>query len=309
MNLVLLSGGLGGARLVPALARAIGPRRLTVIANVGDDLEWMGLRVCPDLDSILYALAGVWDAERGWGRKGETFAVRAALESLGASGWFGIGDRDLALHLERTLYLRSGKSLTEAIRSVARRLGVRGAEVVPASDRLAPTRLVLRDGRRLDFQEWYVRERARPPIARTLPSRAAASAAALRALAAADAVILGPSNPITSIGAILALRGVRAGVRAAGRSIAVSPVAARRRSRDPAIAHHARARRRVLEAEGLSDRPASIVQCYAGLVDCFVLDRSDHREVKAIERVGMEPVLTDLLDPHRLAQALARLVG
>jgi LPPG:FO 2-phospho-L-lactate transferase len=304
MQVVLLAGGLGGARLAPALAKSLGRGHLTVIANVGDDLEWMGLRVCPDLDSIVYALAGVWDRGRGWGRLGETFRVRDALSALDAPSWFGVGDGDLSLHLARSRLLGCGASLTKVTRSLSHRLGVRGVAVVPASDRWARTRFVTRDGRRLGFQEWYVRERARPRIRRTLLSRVAPSAAALGALRRADAVVLGPSNPVTSIGAILALRGVVSAVRRVGLTIAISPVVRKRPFRSVSIAHHARARRRVLEAEGRRDRAVSIAARYADLVDWFLLDETDEPEAGAIRRLGLEVALTDLLDEERLAETL-----
>ena len=308
MQVVLLAGGLGGARLAPALAKSLGRGRLTVVANVGDDLEWMGLRVCPDLDSVVYALAGAWDRGRGWGRLGETFRVRDALGALGAPCWFGVGDGDLSLHLARSQLLGSGASLTEATRSLSRRLGVRGVAVVPASDRWARTRFVTRDRRQLSFQEWYVRERARPRIRSTLLSRATPSAAALGALRRADAVVLGPSNPVTSIGAILALRAVAPAVRRVGLRIAISPVVRKRPLRSASIAHHAHARRRVLEAEGRRDRAVSIAARYADLVEWFVLDEADEAEASAIRRLGLEVALTDLLDEERLAETLLALL-
>jgi LPPG:FO 2-phospho-L-lactate transferase len=304
MQVVLLAGGLGGARLAPALARTLGRGRLTVVANVGDDLEWMGLRVCPDLDSIVYALAGVWDRERGWGRRDETFRVREGLAALGAPAWFGVGDADVSLHLARTRLLRAGASLTAVTRRLSRSIGVRDTDVVPASDEWARTRFSTRDGRRLGFQEWYVQERAHPRIRRTLLSHAAPSAAALAAVHRADAVVLGPSNPVTSIGAILALRGVAAAVRGVARRVAVSPVVARRAASSPTVAHHARARRRVLEATGHRDRAASIAERYAGLVDGFVLDDADEAEASAVRRLGLRAELADLLDEERLAETL-----
>ena len=309
MKTVLLAGGLGGARLAPALARVLGARRLSVVANVGDDLEWMGLRVCPDLDSISYALAGLWDRNRGWGRRGETFRVRDALSALGAPSWFNVGDADFALHLERSRLLDSGRNLTDATREIARKLGVRRVSVLPAADAYAPTRFVLRDGRHFEFQEWYVRTRARLPLRRIILSRRRASAAALQALHEADAVVLGPSNPVTSIGAILALRGMAAAIRQVARRIAVCPVVIGRPSADPGIQHHARARRLVLEAEGGYDRPASIAARYVGLIDRFVLDRSDRAEAPAIRRLGIEPVLSDLLDEGVLARRLTELAS
>src|SRR5262245_60062155 len=308
MEVVLLAGGLGGARLAPALAKSLGRGRLTVIANVGDDLEWMGLRVCPDLDSIVYALAGVWDRVRGWGRRGETFRVRDGLAAFGVPSWFGIGDGDLSLHLSRSMLLRSGASLTETTRILSRRIGVRGVAVVPASDRCARTRFVTRDGRRLAFQEWYVREHARPEIRRTLLSHAMPSSAALVALRRADAVVLGPSNPVTSIGAILALRGVASAVRRVPLRIAISPVVRNRPLRSASIAHHARARRRVLEAEGHTDRALAIAGRYARFVDGFLLDEADEAETSAIRRLGLEVSLADLLDEERLAGTLLALL-
>jgi LPPG:FO 2-phospho-L-lactate transferase len=304
MRVVLLAGGLGGARLAPALARVLGRGHLTVVANVGDDLEWMGLRVCPDLDSIVYALAGEWDRDRGWGRRGETFRVRAGLAALDAPAWFGVGDADLSLHLARTRLLESGASLTKATRTLSRRLGVRGVAVVPASDAWARTRFSTRDGRRLGFQEWYVRERARPRIRRTFLSRAAPSAAALAALRRADALVLGPSNPVTSIGAILALRGLAAAARQVRLRVAISPAVRRRTAWTSTVAHHARARRRVLEAIGARDRAASIAARYSNLVDGFVVDRSDREEADAIRRLGLQVEVADLLDEGRLAATL-----
>lgn len=308
-KVVLLAGGLGGARLAPALRDRLPPRSLTVIANVGDDLEWTGLRVSPDLDSITYALAGLWHRARGWGRKDETFCVRDTLAALGASVWFGIGDRDLALHLARAERLAAGRTLTEVTRELAGRLGVGGTDVLPASDRLAPTRVRIRGGRVLAFQEWYVRRGARPAVEEILHGRAPASMAALAALAAADAVVLGPSNPLTSIGAVLALRGMRGAIRAVPRRVAISPVVVRRGRRSAAIAHHAHARRRALASIGLRDRPGSIAALYRGLAQTFLLDASDRVEATCVARAGLEPVTADLLDERALARAVVERLG
>ena len=163
-QVVLLTGGLGGARLAPSLRDALGPGRLTVVANVGDDLTWHGLRVCPDLDSVTYSLAGLWDSERGWGLEDETFRVRDALAGLQEPTWFNVGDRDLALHLLRTERLRAGRSLAQTTQELSRRLGVVDVEVIPASDEPSETRVLLEDGRLLHFQEWYVGERAKPEL-------------------------------------------------------------------------------------------------------------------------------------------------
>ena len=311
MNVVLLAGGLGGARLAPALARELEPRALTVVANVGDDLDWMGLRVSPDLDSIVYSLAGLWHRERGWGRRDETFVVRAALHGLGraeAPSWFGVGDRDLALHLLRSRMLGDGKTLTSATSDIAKRLGVDSAAVVPASDEPSATRVRLRDERTVDFQEWYVRDAARPEVVETLLSTSPASPAALEALSRAEAVVFAPSNPVTSIGAILALGGMREAVARAPRRIAVSPVAAGRPSQNPTVEHHARARARVLRAIGCQDRPAAIAGRYGELVTHFVIDEADRAEGPAISKLGLEVGVCDTLDDDVLARAVAKLV-
>ena len=307
--IVLLSGGLGGARLAPALARRAGAGRLTVVANVGDDLEWMGLRISPDADSILYALAGLWDEDRGWGRKDETFHTRTVVEALGGPGWFGVGDRDLALHLWRAARRRDGATPTEVLLEAAERLGVRGVTILPASDEPVDTTIATLDGRRLRFQEWYVRERAEPAVAAVEVAPGRPGRAVLEALAGASAVVLGPSNPRTSLAPILALEGVREAVLRVRRRIAVSPVVLGVPSSDPAIDHHARARARVLAAEGRQDTPSSIASALVGLVDTFVLDAADAAERPAIEALGLRAVTASLLEPDALAGVLVDLAG
>jgi LPPG:FO 2-phospho-L-lactate transferase len=305
VNVVLLTGGLGGARLAPRLRDVLGPGRLTVIANVGDDLEWLGLRVCPDVDSVLYALAGCWDEARGWGRRDETFGVRDALGELGLRQWFNVGDRDLATHLRRCALLRGGRTPTEATSALAGALGIRDVTVLPAADERAETRVLTADGRRLHFQEWYVRERAEPRLRGVELAVAPAGPAALAALAVADAVVLGPSNPVASLGAILALGGIRDAVAKVPRRIAVSPLVAAVPPGDGVARHHARARERLLAAEGCRHTPAAIARRYAGLVDCFLLDRADTSDIRAVARDGVRTVAADLLEPARLARALA----
>ena len=307
---VLLSGGSGGAWLAPVLAQVLGPGNPTEVVNDGDDLDWHGLRVCPDLDTVLYALGGHLDTGRGWGRSGDTFVATAALAALGEASWFGVGDRDLATHLVRSEHLASGRSLTEATEALGRQLGAGAVTVVPASDQLCPTRLELEDGRWVGFQEWYVGERAEPAVRTVAPGQGPAASAALEALAAASAVVLGPSNPLTSIGTILALDGMAEAVGRVPLRFAVSPVAA---TAPPpgAVAHHALARRQLLGASGDVDSPAGIAGHYArrypGLVDSFVLDIQDAAQAPDVECLGMRPVLTRLLDPLQVATTLAGL--
>lgn len=306
-RIALLTGGFGGAQLVPALRDAVPPGQLSLITNVGDDLTWFGLRVCPDTDSILYSLAGLWDSQAGWGLRGESFRVRDALAALGVPPWFNVGDRDLAFHLLRASLLRSGLTLTEVTRELAQRLGVQEVAVIPASDQPSETRVVLADGRVLHFQEWYVRDEARPPVKEVKIARGPASPAALAALRGSDAVILGPSNPVSSIGTILALAGVEDAVRRVPCRIAVSPVVLGVGTADAGIRHHARARERLLAAEEGADTPPDIASRYDGLVQHFVLDRTDSGHVPEIERLGLDPVTCNVLNADDLARALVRL--
>jgi LPPG:FO 2-phospho-L-lactate transferase len=306
-RIVILSGGFGGARLIPAMNEIVPVGQLTVIANVGDDLTWFGLRVCPDVDSVLYALAGLWDQDTGWGLLGETFRVRDRLSAIDAHPWFNVGDLDLAFHLLRADLLRSGLTLTEVTRELARRLGVRGVDVIPASDQPSETHVALTDGRVLHFQEWYVKERAQPPVRQPRIAGGPASPAALEALHAADAVILGPSSPVASIGPILALDEVKDAVRQVPCRIAVCPVVLGAAHPDDAVGHHARARARLLAAEGAEDAPAAIAERYAGLVQHFVLDRRDNQCLTAITRLALRPATCDLLSPKELASLLVGL--
>lgn len=306
-RIALLTGGFGGARLIPALRDTVSPGQLSVISNVGDDLTWFGLRVCPDTDSILYSLAGLWDSQTGWGLRGESFGVRDGLAALGVPPWFNVGDRDLAFHLLRASLLDSGLTLTEVTRELARRLGVQEVAVIPASDQPSETHVVLADGRELHFQEWYVHEEAHPPVKEVKVACGPASPAALEALRGSDAVILGPSNPVSSIGTILALAGVEDAVRRAPCRIAVSPVVLGVAAGDAGIRHHARARQRLLAAEDSADTPPDIASRYAGLVQHFLLDQADSGHVPEIERLGLDPVTCNVLNADDLARALVSL--
>ena len=306
-RIVLLTGGFGGARIAPALSDAVSPGQLSVIANVGDDLTWFGLRICPDVDSVLYSLAGLWDGQTGWGLRGDSFRARDAVASLDGPPWFNVGDRDLGLHLLRTELLRSGLTLTEVTRELARRLGIQQVAVIPASDQPSETHVVLEDGRVLHFQEWYVKEQAQPPVRQVKVAHGPASPAALTALRASDAVILGPSNPVSSIGPILALDGVGDAVSGVPCRIAASPTVLGTGPGDAGVRHHALARRRLLAADGDTDTPAGIARRYSGLVQHFVLDRTDSGQAPEIERLALKPVTCDLLNAAELARALVDL--
>jgi LPPG:FO 2-phospho-L-lactate transferase len=206
MKLTALAGGTGAAKLLRGLARIMDPHDLTVIVNTGDDAEIWGLHISPDLDTVSYTLGGVIDEQKGWGLTGETFHARDQIARFGEPVWFNLGDRDLATHLHRTRLLRAGRTLTEATRSIAAALGVT-AVVLPMSDQPVRTRILGPDGW-LAFQEYFVREKAQVEVRAVDYAGAAASAPApgvREAIASADAVVVCPSNPITSVGPILAV--------------------------------------------------------------------------------------------------------
>jgi len=227
--------------------------------------------------------------------------------NLGAPAWFNVGDGDLAYHLLRGECLRGGHGLADATRDLSRRLGIGGVEILPAGDEPCETHMLLKDGRLLHFQEWYVGERAEPELSEVRMARGTASKTAIRAIEGADMAILGPSNPVTSIGAILALAGIEEALRRVPLRVAVSPVVVGVGSEDPGVRHHALARRRTLATVGCADTPGSIATRYAGLVELFLLDRSDYGHEEEVCRAGLEPVPADLLDPKSLAEKLGEL--
>ena len=215
MKVVLLSGGVGGAKLAAGLYDVLAPGELTIVGNVGDDLEVLGLHVSPDLDSLLYGLAGLNDAERGWGRAGETWQALESARAWGGDGWFALGDLDIGLHLVRTQALRRGERLSAATASLVRAAGLE-ARLLPATDDLLRTRVVTPQGT-FPFQEWFVARRHEDEVdalAYEGADRARPAPGVLEELAAADAVVIAPSNPFVSIHPILAVAGIREAIEA-----------------------------------------------------------------------------------------------
>jgi LPPG:FO 2-phospho-L-lactate transferase len=278
VSVVLLSGGSGGAKLARGLYELVG-ERLAVIANTGDDVEIYGAHVSPDPDLISYWLADRID-ERGWGLAGDTFAVMDGLRELGVDVWFNLGDRDLAVCIERRQLLEAGVALSDALQRLAAALGIR-AHVLPMTEQPVRTRIRTGDAW-LGLQEFLIRERGAAPI-EDIEFRGAASApptpAALEAIAAAEAIVIGPSNPVISIGPILALPALTDALRAADAPVvAVSPIVAGKVLKGPTAA--------CLEWAGRSVDAAGVAACYAGLIDGIVAD----------ERVDGVPTLeTDTL--------------
>jgi LPPG:FO 2-phospho-L-lactate transferase len=296
VSVALLSGGVGGARFARGLVEAVDPRAVTIVGNVGDDVEVLGLSISPDLDSILYALAGLHDEERGWGRAHETWNALETVTALGGEDWFRLGDRDLGLHLVRAAALRSGEPLSAVTARLARALGI-GATIIPATDDRLRTWVETPAGS-FAFQEWFVARRHRDEVdAVRFEGDARPAPGVLEALAAADLIVIAPSNPYVSIWPILAVAGIRAAL-AARRvpCVAVSPLVGGRAVKGPAD--------RMLARMAGGTTPAHVAGCYEGLIDALVVDESDPFAPLAVRRVVTRTLMTDLDASRRLALAV-----
>lgn len=301
--IVALAGGTGAAKLLRGLARVTDPARLAVVVNTGDDLEWWGLHVSPDLDSVTYALAGLLDPTRGWGFRDDTFHCLEAMGRLGRETWFALGDRDLATHLHRTALLRAGASLSAATAAIATALGAAG-RTHPMSDEPVRTQIRTPAGW-LSFEEFFVREKAKPEVLEVAYAGAEAARPApgvLAAIADAEAVIVCCSNPVTSIGPILAVPGIAAALTTTPAPVvAVSPIVGGAPVSGPAG--------KLLLARGLPVSALSIVEVYRPWLDVLVLDRRDAALAPAVERAGVRPVATETLMTDTVGEAsLARAV-
>lgn len=278
MKVTLLAGGTGGAKLAHGFQQVLPPGDLNVIVNVADDTERFGLPVCPDIDTILYTLSGLADREQGWGVAGDTYTALGLLDRYGEEAWFRIGDADLATHVRRSRLLREGLSLADATAVMARSLGV-SSHLIPATNHRLRTR-ILTDAGELDFQEYFV-QRAQRDEVRGIRldgvEDAAPSRAALEALESADLLVIGPSNPIVSIGPILDIPGMRdAWLAARAPRIGVSGIVAGKAIRGPA--------ERMLASLGHESSALGVARLYDGLLDRFVVDEADAVLGPAIER-------------------------
>jgi len=279
--ITVLTGGTGGAKLVDGLRQLLPPRELTLIVNTGDDLEWWGQHVSPDLDSIMYVLAGMLSRDRGWGVDGDTFECVQAMRRMGAAAWFNVGDRDLATHLTRTQLLRSGRTLTEATTEIAAALGVQ-SRILPMSDTRVETRVTTPDGE-LSFQEYFVRERYRPEVRGVRfvgVERATPAPGVLEAISSADAVVLAPSNPITSIGPILAVPGMREALCETQAPVAaISPIVG-----DAAVSGPAGA---LMAAQKLPVSVAGVALAYEDFLDLLLVDEQDADAAAVLGETGL----------------------
>ena len=305
MRIAVLAGGVGGARFVQALTEVVPSSNVTVIANVGDDLEVHGLHVSPDLDTLLYTLAGLGDKERGWGRAAETWNARDTIERLGGESWFQLGDRDLGLHLVRTEALRRGEPLSAVTARIANAVGLE-LGLLPATDDRLRTRIRTPAGE-FEFQEWFVARGHRDRVDGVLYDGAAEAKPApgvLESLEAAELIAIAPSNPFVSIGPILAVDEIRAAVeRRRERVVAVSPLIGGRAVTGPADAMF-------LSLAG-GTGAAQVTDCYKGLIRALVIDEADTDDAEAVAERGVRPLVTRTLmsEPDARAELVETVLG
>ena len=312
LKVVGLGGGIGASRLWTALLALGGEIDLTLAVNTGEDLWIHGLRVCPDVDTVLYALSGRQDTERGWGVRNETWRCMQALGEIGGQQWFNLGDRDLAVHLYRTGRLREGDRLSEITSDLAHSFGI-GCRVLPATDAEITTRVVTADGRDLHYQQFLVREHANPQVTRTYlrgPALAEPTTGLLADITSADLVVIGPSNPVASLGPILRLAGMRETLSGAReRTVAVTPIVDAVPITDPGEQARARSRTRLLTAVGLAPTPAGVAAFYTDVAATFILDRADLAQLSAVEKeqvlvIALDTLLHRGVDPEPLIATL-----
>jgi len=300
--IIALSGGVGGAKLALGLSRIMPPEDLLVVVNTGDDFEHLGLSISPDIDTVTYTLAGLANRDVGWGRHDETWSFMETLEALGGETWFRLGDRDVALHVERTRRLKAGESLSAVTADLCRRLGV-GPRVLPMTDDPVRTRLLTEHGW-LDFQDYFVHRRCEPVVSELQFQGAGAARPHPDFIAALadeslEAVVICPSNPFISVEPILAIPGVREALTACKAPIiAVSPIIAGRAVKGPTA--------KMMTELGLDPSAGTVAQRYADLLDGYVIDHADMSEVVSIDAgVTLAQTLMTTMEDR---EALARIV-
>jgi LPPG:FO 2-phospho-L-lactate transferase len=297
---VALCGGIGGAKLALGLARTLDPHDLTIVVNTGDDFEHLGLSISPDIDTVLYTLGGVADGERGWGRSGETWHFMEAVRELGGDAWFQLGDRDLAMHVERTRWLREGGSLEAFVARASTALGIQ-ARILPMTSDPVRTIVETSEGT-LPFQRYFVEHRC-APVVRSLRFEGAARATPATGLLAAlsdsstRAIVICPSNPYLSIDPILAVPGIRdALAKAHAPVIAVSPIIGGQAVKGPTV--------KIMAELGIDANTAAVARHYRGLIDGLVVDDADSDETAGVEVpvLATRTLMIELDDRDRLAR-------
>ncbi len=308
MKIAALAGGVGASKFLLGLTRAIDPRSLTIIVNTGDDISLHGLEISPDLDIVTYTLAGVVNPQTGWGIKQDTFCALEGLAGYGGQDWFHLGDRDLATHIFRTGRLRCGESLSEVTDTIRRELGVQ-SRILPMSDR--PVRTAIETARgRIHFQEYLVKQRAKPVVRgiRFEGSKTARPApGVLDALRDADSIVICPSNPLISIGPILAIRGVREALSKRRESVvAICPIVGGRSLKGPSD--------RMMREMGFESSALGVARLYRDFCGTILIDQADESERAAIEALGVRAVagptvMLTLRDKIRLARFTLRILA
>ena len=298
-----LAGGVGAARFLTGLVKLVSEENLTIIVNTGDDIELFGLHISPDIDIVAYTLAGIVDEEKGWGIRGDTFQCLEAFRRFNQEVWFALGDRDLATHIFRTSLLKKGLTLSEVTAEVNRALGLNVA-ILPMTDDKFETRIVTRDGS-IHFQEYLVKRGAKDEVFGVEflgADNAKPAAGVIDSVVNAELVIVCPSNPIVSIGTILAVKGVRDALRQTNaKKIAISPIIAGAPIKGPAD--------KLLKGLGLEVSAYSVAKLYADFLDTFILDTADSAEKDKIEKLGIEVKVTNTImrtleDRIRLAETV-----
>lgn len=299
--IVALAGGVGAARFLDGLIRVIPQRQITVIGNVGDDIEIRGLHVSPDLDIVVYTLAGLVDPVKGWGFRGDTFQCQDLLRQYGYETWFNIGDRDQATHIYRTQQLSAGKRLSEVTQNLVHRFGL-GIKLLPATDNTLQTYILTTNGY-MHFEEYMVKRQTTPKV-RGVAFRGARSAKPARnvieSIEKADGVIISPSNPIVSIGAILAVPRIRSALRRTkARKVGMSPIIGGKTVKGPAD--------KLMRAVGFKATALGVAEFYSDFLDTLIIDRVDKKLVPRIQDLGIKAIVTNTLmkrmsDKLRLAK-------
>ncbi len=305
LKIAVLAGGVGAARFLAGLVRVVDPANLTVIGNTGDDLEFYGLYISPDLDTVTYTLAGVAHPEQGWGRAGDSFRVQAELGRFGLPAWFKLGDLDLATHIYRSWRLRQGATLSQVTAEVAKAFGLE-VRLLPVSDDPVRTRVRTAEGW-VDFQDYFVRLGTEPEVLEVRFEGAQAARpgpGVLEAILGAEAVVLAPSNPIISLGPILAVPGVREALRSTRAKVAgISPIIGGRALKGPAD--------RMLKSLGHEVSAAGVARLFADFLDVWVIDGADAGLSAEIEKLGVRPVVAEAVisDPERAAELARTVLG
>ncbi len=284
--ITVLAGGTGSVKLVRGLARSA--KDMTVISNVGDNIWLHGLYVCPDIDTIIYGLGGALDEQRGWGIRGDSFECLAQLKKLGAPAWFSLGDRDIAIHVLRTEMIRAGKTLSEVTGWMRDRYSV-AARVIPATDSEVTTRIITGSGE-MHLQEFWVKRRGAPKVTGVRydgADKAVPNRDAIDAIRQSDAVIIAPANPVSSIGPIVALAGLRKELaRNKEKVLVVSPLIGEKAVSGPAVKY--------MKALGIESSPIGVAQYYRDFAGAFIISKGDHRLARRIEALDIKVYETNI---------------